>query len=54
MGKIYEKLKGRLDVEVCGAYVEGLLNAAALSAIALWDVRCVDDCTVRLRMYETA
>ena len=53
MGKIYEKLKGRLDVEVCGAYVEGLLNAAALSAIALWDVRCVDDCTVRLRMYET-
>ena len=53
MGRIYEKLKGRLDVEVCGAYVEGLLNAAALSAIALWDVRCVDECTVRLRMYET-
>ena len=53
MGRIYEKLKGRLDVEVFGAYVEGLLNAAALSAIALWDVRCVDDCTVRLRMYET-
>ena len=53
MGRIYEKLKGRLDVEVCGAYVEGLLNAAALSAIALWDIQCVDDCTVRLRMYET-
>ena len=53
MGRIYEKLKGRLDVEVCGAYVEGLLNAAALSAIALWDVRCVDACTVHLRMYET-
>ena len=31
MGRIYEKLKGRLDVEVCGAYVEGLLNAAANS-----------------------
>ena len=53
MGRIYEKLKGSLDVEVCGAYVEGLLNAAALSAIALWDVRCMDACTVRLRMYET-
>lgn len=53
MGRIYEKLRGKLDVEVRGAYVEGLLNAAALSAIALWDVRCVDDCTVRLCMYET-
>lgn len=53
MGKIYEKLKGRLEVEVCGAYVEGLLNAAALSAIALWNIRCVDACTVHLCMYET-
>ena len=53
MGKIYEKLRGRLNVEVCGASVEGLLNAAALSAIPLWNVRCVDGCTVRLSMYET-
>mgnify|MGYP002405329418 CR=1 FL=1 len=53
MGKIYEKLRGRLSVEVCGACVEGLLNAAALSAIPLWNVRCVDGCTVRLSMYET-
>lgn len=53
MGKIDEKIRGRLEVEVCGAYVEGLLNAAAMSAIALWNVRSVDACTVRLCMYET-
>lgn len=53
MGKIDEKIRGRLEVEVCGAYVEGLLNAAAMSAIALWNVRSVDACTVRLCLYET-
>lgn len=52
MGRIYEKLRGRLRVEICGAYGEGLLNAAALSAIELWDIECVDDFTLRMNVYE--
>ena len=52
MGRIYEKLRGRLRVEVCGAYVEGLLNAAALEAVELWEIECVDDYTLRLNIYE--
>ena len=52
MGRIYEKLRGRLRVEICGAYGEGLLNAAALSAIELWDIECVDDLTLRMNVYE--
>lgn len=52
MGRIYEKLRGRLRVEVCGAYVEGLLNAAALEAVELWEIECVDDHTLRLNIYE--
>jgi len=52
MSRIYEKLRGKLRIEVCGAYVENLLNAAALSAIELWDIECVDACTLRLSMYE--
>lgn len=52
MGRIYEKLRGRLRVEVCGAYVEGLLNAAALEAVELWEIECVDDYTLHLNIYE--
>ncbi len=52
MGRIYEKLRGRLRIEACGAYVEGLLNAAALEAVELWDIECVDDYTLRLNVYE--
>ena len=52
MGRIYEKLRGKLRVEICGAYGEGLLNAAALSAIELWDIECVDDFTLRMNVYE--
>lgn len=52
MGKIYEKLRGRLRLEVSGAYVEGLLNAAALEALELWDIECVDGYTLRLNIYE--
>ncbi len=52
MGRIYEKLRGKLRVEACGAYVEGLLNAAALEAVELWDIECVDGCTLRLNVYE--
>jgi similar to stage IV sporulation protein len=52
MSKIYEKLRGSLRIELSGAYVEDLLNAAALSAIELWRIDCVDSCTVTLSMYE--
>lgn len=52
MGRLYEKLRGKLRVEICGAYGEGLLNAAALSAIELWDIECVDDFTLRMNVYE--
>ena len=52
MGRIYEKLRGKLRIEVCGAYVEGLLNAAALEAVELWDIECVDCYTLRMNVYE--
>lgn len=52
MSRIYEKLRGKLRIEVWGAYVEELLNAGALSAIELWDMERVDGCTLRLSMYE--
>lgn len=52
MGKIYEMLRGKMRIEVCGAYVEGLLNAAALEAVELWDIECVDDFTLRVNVYE--
>lgn len=52
MSRIYEKLRGKLRIEICGAYAENLLNAAALSAIELWDIECVDECTLRMSMYE--
>jgi similar to stage IV sporulation protein len=52
MSKIYEKLRGSLRIELCGAYVEDLLNAAALSAIELWRIECIDSCTVNLSLYE--
>ena len=50
MSRIYEKLRGKLRIEVWGAYVEELLNAGALSAIELWDMERVDGCTLRLSL----
>lgn len=53
MNKVYERLRGERRIEVFGAMPEGLLNAAALAAIELWDMECVDANTLRLSLYET-
>ncbi len=53
MSKVYEKLRGRLRVELLGAFPESVLNAAALAAIPLWDMDCVSANTLRLSLYES-
>ena len=53
MSKIYEKLRGKLHVEIFGAFPESVLNAAAISAIELWELECVNENTLRLSLYES-
>lgn len=53
MSKVYERLRGRLRVEIFGAFPESVLNASALAAVPLWDMECVDENTVRLNLYES-
>lgn len=50
--KIVEHIRGAACVEICGAFPESLLNAAALSALELWDIESVDDYTVRAKTFE--
>ena len=44
--------KGRVRVEVVGAFPESLLNASALSALELWELECADEYTLRFCVYE--
>lgn len=52
MSKIYDRIKGTVRTEICGAFPETVLNACALNAIELWDLECVDPYTVRLTVHE--
>ena len=47
MNRIVEQIKGRVRVEVFGAFPESLLNASALSALELWELECVNENTLR-------
>lgn len=51
--KIVEHIRGAACVEICGAFPESLLNAAALSALELWDMESVDAYTVRVKTFES-
>ena len=52
MNRIVEQIKGRVRVEVFGAFPESLLNASALSALELWELECVNENTLRFNAHE--
>lgn len=45
-------LRGICTARVSGACPETLLNACAMNALELWDMECVDSCTLRFYFYE--
>jgi len=45
-------IKGICKVKLSGAYPETLLNACAMNALEIWDMRCVDAYTVTFYIYE--
>lgn len=52
MKKFTEQIRGAARVELCGALPEPALNTCAVNGIMLWDLECVDECTVRATVYE--
>lgn len=50
-GRIFS-LRGVCTAEVSGACPEALLNACAMNALELWNMACVDSCTLRFYFYE--
>lgn len=45
-------IKGICKVKLSGAYPETLLNACAMNALEIWDMRCIDAYTVTFYIYE--
>lgn len=45
-------LRGLCRAEISGACPEALLNACALNGFEIWDMECVDSCTLRFDFYE--
>lgn len=52
MRKLYERIKGKIRVEICGAFPEAVLNACALQALLFWDMESVNAYTIRMSVYE--
>ena len=52
MERISDLARGRLRLELTGAFPAGVLNAAAQGAVELWDVESVDVHTLRFSAYE--
>lgn len=52
MKKLERTMRGYCRVEVCGAFPETVLNACAMQALELWDMKCEDDYTLRFCVYE--
>lgn len=52
MRKLYERIKGKIRVEICGAFPEAVLNACALHALLFWDMESVNEYTIRMSVYE--
>ena len=52
MKKLERTMRGYCRVEVCGAFPETVLNACAMQALELWDMKCEDDHTLRFCVYE--
>lgn len=50
--KTVERIKGLAIVEICGAFPESVLNAAAMACLEMWDVESVDAYTVRAKVFE--
>lgn len=40
--KLYNHLRGSLQIDIYGAAIERFLNICAIHGVAFWDVRCVD------------
>lgn len=45
-------LRGICEARLSGAYPESFLNACAINGLELWDMECVDSCTVKFHFYE--
>lgn len=52
MKKLERTMWGYCRVEVCGAFPETVLNACAMQALELWDMKCEDDHTLHFCVYE--
>lgn len=52
MKKLERTMRGYCRVEVCGAFPETVLNACAMQALELWNMKCEDDHTLRFCVYE--
>jgi len=52
MNRIYDKIRGVVRVEICGAFPETVFNSCALDAIFLWDMEAVNEYTVRFCVSE--
>lgn len=52
MRKLFQRLKGTVRTEICGAFPEAVLNACAMNAVLLWDLTCVDEYSIHVTVYE--
>lgn len=52
MKRFTEQIRGAARVELCGALPESALNACAINDVLLWDMECIDECTIRVSAYE--
>lgn len=47
-----ERIRGAVRVEICGAFPESVLNAAAAKAVKIWGVESIDSYTLRFMAFE--
>jgi len=52
MERISDWIRGRLSLELFGAFPAGILNSAAAEGLAVWNVESVNENTVRLHTWE--
>lgn len=52
MRRFTQQLRGAARIELIGALPEAALNACAINGLMLWELECVDECTVRATVYE--
>lgn len=52
MNRLFDRLKGLVRAEICGAFPEAVLNLCAARGLVLWDMDCADEYRVRVSLHE--